>query len=1050
MAGLDPSMRQAMIPYLMPLLLEWLNDSTRALDLEKACELDRTVNDLQSRSAKELEQGGICIRKLIVEAFNVGLFGKTILKLKRSHGSLPSHKFSTGDVVSISHGDSCPSADVKKLIRGVVVRIGSDEVNISIEEHSMSVGDIVRIDKLVDEITFSRIGKALNLLTRENNATMTRIWDMLITGNGQPQFADVSVDQNVFVSMLNAGQKVAVESCLSANDFAYIHGPPGTGKTTCIVQYILSEVERGNRVLAVAPSNVAVDNLAERLVEAIGKASVSAGSLVRLGHPARISESALCISLDALVRKSNDTKIVEDVRHELQVAMQQRSSGKRFDPDTNEKLYQVMKRLKFEIRAREEKAVMNILNSAKVVLSTASGAGTKILQKSLTRRDGIPNFFDVCVIDEVAQALEILCVVPAMLSRKLIVAGDHKQLAPTIKSLEAAKAGLEFTLADRIVKNFGSLKTHPCVVNELQVQYRMNSTICKWSSEAMYNNFLQSDDSVASRRLSDLPHVDISSKVNVPLKRILQELSTKFSVDEDEVDRSESSRLGSQMINSMNHAIENLMQASSVIEMDGEVINSPMLLIDTAGCSLFESREATSSSIYNIGEALLTLIHINCLLLIGIKEEDIAVLTPYNDHLALLSFLLRSYKKLEIKTIDGFQGQEKEVVIISMVRSSKSNDVGFLSDSKRMNVAVTRAKRHVALICDSDTVSKDEFLQNLVNFVKENGHIRFSFEYIGDSVMIEDKSFQSPKPNTSASSQFADDTTLRDALLQIIMRFKDIVSSNSLPVYGKRELLSEQLPRISPAIVSHPDPVTWYCKFNPVLSSRGRMFVHEIASNLGLSHESIDEGIGRFICLTSVLSQSPPVSTPTSKTPKKLDEGKAKIDVKPKYSFSLLVDDDDDQDDDGDDEVNSGEIDESHEKSGSGLAKEAGSSIREDRLLNSRPGSKLRISHQDIEDDESLLQNVIVASTKCLVSTCKVSVKLISVECKHCKNRFCISHGLPEEHGCGEAARMAARNARTLPKSTSLNEKDRAKLSNQLKSKIDRAQASRTSKEKKK
>lgn len=259
--------------------------------------------------------------------------------------------------------------------------------------------------------------------------------------------------------------------------------------------------------------------------------------------------------------------------------------------------------------------------------------------------------FDMVIIDEAAQALEATCWIPILKGKKCVLAGDHCQLPPTILSDEAKKKGLAYTLFDRILSHHGET-----AVRMLDTQYRMHRDISDWSSKAMYNGKLQSAECVAERKIRDLPHAKTAD----------------------------------------------------------DMTNATLLLLDTAGCDLEEDQDIKKSK-SNAGEAKVVAQHVQELVKIGLDPREIAVITPYNGQVDLLrTMLLNEYPTLEVRSVDGFQGCEKEAVVMSLVRSNPSHQVGFLADDRRINVAITRAKRHCALICDTDTVCKHPFIKTLV------------------------------------------------------------------------------------------------------------------------------------------------------------------------------------------------------------------------------------------------------------------------------------------------------------------------------------------------
>merc|ERR1711991_355602 len=287
--------------------------------------------------------------------------------------------------------------------------------------------------------------------------------------------------------------------------------------------------------------------------------------------------------------------------------------------------------------------------------------------------------FDLVIIDEAAQALEAECWLAILKGRRCILAGDHCQLPPTIMSDEAARRGLGITLMDRIVKSNGKKKlkkrgknrTMKPILNVpvvmLNTQYRMHDSICSWASKAMYNGGLCSHESVAEHLLTDFHYF---SKGNY-----------------------ESYFLSSR---------------------------AAMVLVDTVGCNNFEEMEDVErGSKANPGEAKLVMAYVARMISCGMQEKDIAVITPYNGQVNLLrSVMFDHYPSLEVRSVDGFQGREKECIIMSLVRSNLSKQVGFLADQRRINVAVTRARRHIGIICDSDTVKSDKFLHGMLKHVE--------------------------------------------------------------------------------------------------------------------------------------------------------------------------------------------------------------------------------------------------------------------------------------------------------------------------------------------
>jgi predicted DNA helicase len=626
---------------------------------------------------------------------------------------------------------------------------------------------------------------------------------------------DQSSQPNIrpFNSNLDQSQLEAIEFALQPDrPVALIHGPPGTGKTTTIAELIQQAVHcHDMRVLVTAPSNVAVDNILERLVSAEEASQKSRNNnknnniktnrirTVRLGHPARIKSSILSHSLEHLVQTSEGTEIVRGVRQELQSFLKILANprGRREDKRV---AYRQIKSLRKEVRVREEKVVKELITAANVVLATTVGAGAGILNKFTNLDSSDSSYssgFDLVVIDEAAQALEASCWIPILRGRKVILAGDHKQLPPTIKSKDRkAMIGLSHTMFERLMKLYSNDEKQ--ISRMLQIQYRMNHHIAEWASQAMYNGELQTHDSVRNRTLGQLTNNTKSKCIS--------------------------------------------------IEEDDDISNTVLLLVDTAGCDMYEVETAAGSRL-NEGEARVVCQHVRKILNLGVEQNQIAVITPYNGQVELLrSMLLADFPKLEIRSVDGFQGGEREAVILSLVRSSErggKDGIGFLRDDRRQNVAATRAKRHLAVVCDSETVSKSSFIANLIVWIERNGEYRSAFEYLAEHT-----SNQYPKQDFHRTESGI---------------MKMVESSNTANLKGKKTpLKAYSSKRVDQELETSKrkallDKVSTFSETGKVgeemvlsseLSSYDRRLVHEFAEQLGLGHQSKGtEGVDRQIVL---------------------------------------------------------------------------------------------------------------------------------------------------------------------------------------------------------
>ena len=573
---------------------------------------------------------------------------QSLVDFARNDGALlPASDLGSGDIVSV--GLQAPSGQAP--LTGVVFRINETRVTVSFEEYPEEIEEPTTLVRLGNEVTFRRYREALEGLGKSEDSCRLR---NILFGHTMPTFNDRPPPYTPLDAALNSSQLDAVQFALAANDVALIHGPPGTGKTTAVIEIIRQTVARGQRVLACAASNVAVDNMVERLAR-------HKLAIVRVGHPARLLPEVVRYSLDALVRNHDNQAVVEDVRKDMSSVMTSiRNAANRTERGS---LRGELKRLKKELFERETQTSTDILSHAQVILCTSTGAAMRDI-----RRLGV---FDLVVIDECAQSIETACWIPLLVAKKCVLAGDHLQLPPTIKSKEAQHEGLEVTLFDRLVAMYGEL-----VTRMLTIQYRMHEHIMHWPSHELYQGKLIAGDSVRAHRLCDLPG----------LKRTINTVA-------------------------------------------------PFVFVDSAGCNLVETQgdsDRDGLSKRNPGEAEVVAQHVRRLVAAGLPVTDMAIITPYNAQVdCLRQVLLPIFPSLEIGTVDGFQGREKEAILISLVRSNADRTVGFLSEDRRLNVALTRARRHLWVIGDSATVGSHPFIHRLINFAQTVADYRSAQEYIG-------------------------------------------------------------------------------------------------------------------------------------------------------------------------------------------------------------------------------------------------------------------------------------------------------------------------------
>lgn len=403
---------------------EFIKTHLELLKEEREAEIEEARTWQENISLKELQRKGVCLLKLQVANQKTGLYGRLLVTFTPrkydAEAVLPSNCFGSGDIVGV-YESSSPS---EPLATGIVSGVTQKVINIAFDEsHSdalnLSSDNTYRLLKLANDVTYKRIKKALITLNQYHTGPATRIIDVLF-GLSEPSSAGLAGPVEFLNPSLDDSQKEAVVFSLNQREVAIIHGPPGTGKTTTVVEIILQAVKQGLKVLCCAPSNVAVDNLVERL-------AAYKERILRLGHPARLLESLQHHSLDAMLARSDNSQIVADIRKDIDLTF----AKIRKLPRKEEKgsFRTEIKALRKELKEREEAAMIETLKAANVILSTTTGASPDGPLKLLP-----DNYFDLVVIDECAQALEASCWIALLQARKCILAGDHKQLPPTIIS----------------------------------------------------------------------------------------------------------------------------------------------------------------------------------------------------------------------------------------------------------------------------------------------------------------------------------------------------------------------------------------------------------------------------------------------------------------------------------------------------------------------------------------------------------------------------------------------------------------------------------------
>ena len=616
----------------------------RWLELESDAERVRMARRRQIRSQRDVEKTGETVVGLRMADHQTGLAGRLLLDFQKpGDAPLPMNRLKVGSPVVVSDNDNAKDDGVA----GVVSRRKRNSIQVATER--WPEGRAYRIDLSPDETTRRRQQAAMAKAQPATGRT-GRLRDVLL-GTRDPRFDPIAeVD---FLTPLNPPQRDAVAFALSSRDVAIIHGPPGTGKTTTLAELIYQAVGRGQRVLACAPSNTAVDNLLERLVAIMPR-------VVRVGHPARVFESLRGHTLDELVDADPTTDVVREMRREIETLMRQASKDFRGrDGHRHRKaLFAEAGALRGQIRGLERSIIRSVLDSADVVCTTMT-----IDDELLGDRE-----FDLVVVDEACQSTEPSVWQAILRADRLILAGDHCQLPPTVLSDDAANSGMRDSMMQRVIEREGE-----SVYRRLKVQYRMHESIMRFSSRQFYDDSLVADESVRQHRLCDLPGV-----------------------------------------------------------IESPLTAEPLEWIDTAGAEFEEQIEPDGESKLNPQEANLIVRYTGELIDAGVTPAQIAVIAPYAAQVRWLRSRLE-IPDLEIDTVDGFQGREKEVVLLTMVRSNSIGEIGFLSDIRRCNVALTRARRKLIVIGDSATLATHPYYASMLQYFEQAGGYRSVWE-LGDVV----------------------------------------------------------------------------------------------------------------------------------------------------------------------------------------------------------------------------------------------------------------------------------------------------------------------------
>lgn len=596
---------------------------------------------------------GKCWYPVTLKRDYIGTGERLIIEVERTNHLDQSHVFQSGKMVSVfSNAKGSPD---KHYIGGVINYVRDNTMVITINGDDLPDwidANLLGIDLMFDEMAYREMEGAMKAVIKAEDSRVAELRDILlgfqspVTSARQPATGDWQP-----VSDLNESQQQALQKVLDAQDVAIIHGPPGTGKTTTLVHAIKQTVKIEKQVLVCAPSNAAVDLLVEKL-------SQQGLNVVRIGHPARVTEQSLSKTLDARIATHDHYKDLRALRKKMEQARSKAFKFKRnfgyAERQERSLLKQEVKALKADADVLEFYIINDILNTSDVVACTLVGSSHPMLRGKR---------YKSVFIDEAAQALEPACWIPILRAERVILAGDHQQLPPTIKSIEAAREGLAKTLFEKCIAH------HPQSASMLQIQYRMNESIMQFSSDYFYQGGLIADETVKHHTVNNLPPIDF---------------------------------------------------------------------IDTAGCGYNEIQDAETLSRYNEEEAAVLIRQLEKLVQqVGPENwsHTLGIITPYSAQVERLIKLVEASEDLSaipslinINTVDAFQGQERDIIAISFVRSNDKGEIGFLADIRRTNVAMTRARKKLIMVGDSATLGTHDFYTALLEYVQQKEFYKSAWE----------------------------------------------------------------------------------------------------------------------------------------------------------------------------------------------------------------------------------------------------------------------------------------------------------------------------------
>ena len=616
------------------------------LDMEYAAEREAFRQQTETRGMRRLIKRGDAWWPLRVGKSYYNSMNQLVVEVYRTADEDIEHNFEFGrpvtffnsrcEVRGAGHENSLAGSNIHYFkYTATVSYVDGDRMVVAVPDNA-SIIELQNTEGLGIQLSFDATSyrTMADALERTINAKDNRLAQLRDLFYSKTQKASQFTFEPMRFPYLNTTQEKAVNQVLRAKDVAIVHGPPGTGKTTTLVEAIYETLRREPQVLVCAQSNMAVDWISEKLMD-------RGVNVLRIGNPTRVNDKMLSFTYERRFEAHPDYPQLWAIRKTIREMRQKRHRG-------DSSFHQKMDRLKSRAAEIEIRINAQLFGEARVVACTLVGSANRLLQ-------GMK--FGTLFIDEAAQALEAACWIPIRKVSRVVLAGDYCQLPPTVKSMAAKRAGLDKTLMERIVEN------KPEVVTLLRMQYRMNDQIMHFSSEWFYHGQVESAPSVSNRGILDY---------DLPI----------MWVDTSDIDARE----------------------EFVGETFGRINKTEAELTLAVLQHYFEK----------IGRQRIL-----------DEQVDVGIISPYRAQVQYLRQLIRKreffkpYRHLiSVNTVDGFQGQERDVILISLVRANDDGQIGFLSDLRRMNVAITRARMKLIILGDTQTLGRHPFYAKLYQYIE--------------------------------------------------------------------------------------------------------------------------------------------------------------------------------------------------------------------------------------------------------------------------------------------------------------------------------------------